>query len=975
MSANWIDEFYVMYILRAGENSHARDRCLEIATLKVKNFREINYLHTEVYLPFSGIGEKDEMGIQEGGAESNEAGFDELRNYLGEGVALVHQIDRGLAAYLAHFLPEVGILDTFELALLLYPTLGNHSLSSLAQDLLKKEFKGDALEKARLHLRLIRWWRDVAKEIDSPLRLQAAAVLQALNSPWAYFFSSRRSRMVPRSFTEAISEPQTLKDKIEGIPGNKVDWEKVEGYLSEDGVLSREKEGFEIREEQRKMAMEVLESLNQGRFLAVEAGTGVGKSIAYLLPSCVFALEGGTRVVVSTYTKGLQDQIFRRDLPLLKQLFPSLRYTRLKGRGNYLCLRKWEDWSMGLWTGSEKEVGDSLTGETHPYQAYLYLLMFIFQTGEGDLEELPLELRERLHDYLGHLRSTPEECLGSNCPWREKCWVERARKRSSASHIVIVNHALLLSDVTGDLESGEHSILPEYCYLVVDEAHHLGGVATEAFSSRFSLAEGLSLVDRLESKRGLLQKLESFFAEVSQAPDSSLADQPFIHIRALRNGLLELRSELKEFFGSSLMRLARMGSGRGCSGEGDYEVKLRVTGEVRGLPEWRQLEEEGARLVDNLERIALTLARIEKALAIIDLPPQLEEERGGLLIWCGKVESRICGYADAVRVFLKDDPVDAVNPYIQWLEASPAWNYGIESAPRGEIYVAPVDISSPIKDKLFLPLRAGIFTSATLSTYPSPGGFDFFSDWSGLSQLAQEGGDVAYLLLGSPFDYSAQARFLVTGDMAEPPSQSERDPAYLENLKAVIGEALMASSGRALVLFTSYRLLDKVYSELCPELELEGISCMRQSKELSNARLLERFREDVRSVLFATASFWEGVDVPGESLSLLILTKLPFPYVGEPLLEGRMEYVSSVRGGDGWRDYYLPQAVMQFRQGLGRLIRSKSDRGVILLLDSRMLRRGYAADFLRTLPPGLSLEKVRSTEVAQRIREFLSMAG
>jgi Rad3-related DNA helicase len=895
------------------------------------------------------------------------ASLSPLRN---NGVVLTHDLPR-LEALLPEGLPDTTVLlDTMEIFPLLYPTIGRYSLSSLTSRILRRGLSGIALEDARLYLRLLVECRNKARHLDPSLRSQAATLLHALKSPWAYLFSPRPTRLLPLTGTERVPKIRIPVACQQEPSHHKSRWEELQGYFSEDGPLARASPDFESRPEQLVMARAVLEAFNEGRFLAVEAGTGVGKSLAYLLPSSLFALKNNTRVVISTHTKNLQDQLFTRDLPLIKELEPEIRFTRLKGRNNYLCLKRWEDWALFLLTSEGREAQEELLTDIPAPLAYLHLLFFLRETREGDFEELALEPRELLGPYLNRVCSLPEECLGNTCPFRDRCFVERARRSGIFSHIVVVNHALLLADASLEEAPGEWSILPDYDLLVIDEAHHLERVATEAFSSPFSLSMGLNFIDQMEARRGLLSRSEIFFNQLSQEGLGNLSNPCFFLLDRLRKELTALNKILYSFFSSRLEKLSRKYEGA-KAGSGDHEVKGRVTYRTRELREWAELETDGEKLAYQLETIFKLLTDLGEMLASpSNLPPRLEEERKALIVWSERSAAKAQGFSQATRGFFREEGGDDPPFTLKWWEINPSWRYRGYLQPDGKICIAPIDVGPLIKERLLTHLWSGVFTSATLRSGPSPAGFDFFVIHSGLRHIAREEREFSCLHLDSPFDYSRQARCLVTSDLPEPPPDPEKDSNYIKTTSAVIMDALEASSGRGLILFTSYRAVDKISEILFPRLKERGITCLKQVRDSCNARLLERFREDVHSVLFATSSFWEGVDIPGESLSLLIISKLPFLYFGDPLLEGRMEYIDAVQRGNGWREYYLPKAVMLFRQGLGRLIRRRTDKGVILVLDPRLTRRGYSRSFLETLPAGLWVEEVPSCQVGEYIRNF-----
>jgi len=851
-------------------------------------------------------------------------------------------------------------------------------------------------EGARAYLGLLRSWHLRARGIREDLREQVAALLHACGSPWAFFFSSSPGKVRPLAFAEAASparSPQKSTGKGVGIEIPPAAGELTPQMLGEalDAVLRGGgfPGGQEERPQQLRMAQEVAEAMIQGTFLAIEAGTGVGKSLAYLLPASLLALSGQLKVVISTHTKGLQDQLSRRDLPLLAEAMPGLRFSLLKGRSNYICLRRWEEWCRYAFEDSYGGRRLLLDRERDMFLAWAWILLFLQATESGDLEELPLEATERLREHLDGFRSLAEECPGPACPHRERCFVEAARHRAAESHLVVVNHALLLADSSQAASGeGERAVLPPFEHLVVDEAHNLEAVATEAFARRLSLGDCRALAERAGGRRGLLPRCEAFLAEADGGEGGNASRGALAAARQAGEELGRVQSAWRRFFTESLPEVPlppsrgwrereesadTVGGGAGRdagSGGSRRDAGARVTREVEGSPAWKILAEEGERLAQGFESLAATLESLAGRLEKVEgTSPGAEAEGKALTAWASRL-SRLCGdHAETLRSFFREADEGEEPGDIRWRELTFIRDRGGEAVAHAAVCSAPAQIGTLLAEAVLSPLRSAVFTSATLRTGGGEEGFSYFSASVGLEEAARQGREVRFSCLGSPFDYSRQARCLLVKDLSEPGGDPSSNSRYLEGVVEVLEEALLASRGRGLVLFTSYDMLERAAGRLFPKLERQGIPCLRQEKGSGNLRLLERFREEVDSVLFATASFWEGVDVPGESLSLLAITRLPFPYPGDPLVEGRQEFLEA-RGRSGWRNFYLPCAVMRFRQGLGRLIRRRDDRGIVLVLDPRLCGRAYARPFLESLPDGLEPLMVKACEVGERVREF-----
>ncbi len=856
----------------------------------------------------------------------------------------------------------------------------------------------DKREQAHAYLRLLRSCRDKVMSLEDGLREQVAALLWACRSPWAYLFSPSPAKVRPRAFAEAAmpcATPRGSEDATADIrsadscrPG--LTHDSVRDVLGRISPGSGHPDDLEERPQQLRMAEEVAEALSDGAYLAVEAGTGVGKSLAYLIPASLLALSERSRVLISTHTKALQDQLCSRDLPRLAKALPGLRFSLLKGRSNYLCLRRWEEWVLYAFEETYGGKRLLLDRERDMLLAWALMLIFLGSTRSGDLEELPLEAAERLREHMEEFRSLAESCPGPTCPHRDRCFLEAARRRASESHLVVVNHALLLAGSSpGDSEDGERAVLPSFEHLVVDEAHHLEAVATEAFSRRLSLNDCRAIAERLEGRRGLLRRIEAF---LSEAEEECAGTVGFPGIVEVREELAALQPLWHRFFIESLPDLPRSpprgkrsGEGRGTAvpeaergnplGAGEIrEAASRVVGETEGSPAWERLSEEGEILAGRFDSLAAALEGLKAGTARAGASSSRAEAEGKALeAWASRISLLCTRHADTLRSFFRGKEGDREGKLIRWWEISASKSRGEDIPAYAAICAAPAEVGSLLVDRLFMPLRSSVLTSATLRAGGGKEGFSYFAASTGLELLSQRGREVRFSVLGSPFDYARQARCLLVRGLSEPGGSSSSDQAYLKEMAGVLEEALLASKGRGLILFTSYDMLERAYTLLSPRLRAHGIPCLKQERGSGNLRLLERFREEIHSVLFATASFWEGVDVPGESLSLVAIARLPFPYPGDPLVEGRQEFLERESGKSGWLDFYLPCAVMRFRQGLGRLIRRRDDRGVMLVLDPRLCGRSYARPFLESLPDGLRPQQVEAGRVGEIVREFLSM--
>ncbi|HHY94548.1 MAG TPA: helicase [Firmicutes bacterium] len=641
------------------------------------------------------------------------------------------------------------------------------------------------------------------------------------------------------------------------------------------GILSRLLPGFEHRPQQLEMALLVWRCLSAGKHGLVEAGTGVGKSLAYLFPAALWTLATGYRLVISTHTINLQEQLVGRDVPavgrVLKELGgPDLVAALVKGRGNYLCRRRLQveyearEAQTTFWTLTNE--ADESIRKLHDWTRE--------ETATGDRNDLPFTVPA---DIWVRVQSDSDECAGEKCPYREDCFFRRMRRRQEQAHLLITNHALLLSDLKIRLDTGGGGILAPHEAVVCDEAHHLDRVAGEYLGCRVTGYRFRYLADAVEQLISAPQMKEA------------LSEQT----RTLYRDLLARLLDTAVSFFTGLKQKA-----------GARPVRLRapLTGHDRLLADLERLEdalaqlaqtaisEEYSRVASNQVRRCRTLSReLEDTAAVSD------EERA------------------------------------YWLEPMTGSRYGGVA-----LCSAPLSVAETLSQHLFDRTSSVILTSATLAI---EGDFRYTVESLGIPSPET-------LALGSPFDYRQQALLCVPEDAN---GRDPNQPGYLDYVTDKVREILDLTQGRAFILFTSYSALNRVYESLAPELEEKGYTPLRQG-DASRDALVSSFRKDIRSVLFGVDSFWEGVDVPGEALSCVVITRLPFEVPDEPLVEARCEHLRR-QGKDPFWEYSLPRAAIKLKQGFGRLIRSHRDRGAVVVLDHRLATRRYGRYLVRALPP------------------------
>jgi ATP-dependent DNA helicase DinG len=640
----------------------------------------------------------------------------------------------------------------------------------------------------------------------------------------------------------------------------------VSSALAPDGPLATALDGYEDREEQRTMARAVDRAMREGGRLLVEAGTGVGKSFAYLLPAVAAAAERGEKVVVATHTLALQDQLLRRDLPLLQRNLPvEFSVVLAKGRNNYVCLRRLR---------TAREEAAELLPHLEEREAVERIHRWAAGTRDGTRQSLDFEPPRQA---WSRVQAEAGNCLGRRCDFFDDCHYQAGRRRLLNADLIIANHAFLFADMA--LRAAGAQLLPDYAHLVLDEAHETEGVAGDHLGIRVSAFAVSHLLGGLLGRdgRGLLRAFD--------APAEVLG-----LVRACREAAEELFTMTGDW--------ARLQESEGRS------TRMRTPRfEGQGL----SYALDG--LAGGLRELSLRAPSKEREMEL-----QSQAERAG-------------GYAVAVREFCAvADP-----GRVYWIELD-----GMART-NTTLQGAPVEVGPLLRKGLWEGLRSVTLTSATLSVGRQ-------RDFGPLAiRIGLEGADV--LSLGSPFDFARQARLVLRSDLPDP-----RDGPAWES--AVAREAIRyadASRGGAFVLFTAHGTLERVFREAAEELVSRGLVPMRQGGGLTREGLLESFRSTDGAVLFGTSTFWQGVDVPGEALRTVILTRLPFAVPTHPLVEARTESLQD-RGLDPFLVYQLPQAVLRLKQGFGRLIRNTTDRGTVVVLDPRILRRAYGRLFLDSLP-------------------------
>ena len=683
-----------------------------------------------------------------------------------------------------------------------------------------------------------------------------------------------------------------------------LDEDRISGLLGNQGPFAQVFSGFEQRPEQQEMLGAVTRAIYGGQHLVVEGGTGVGKSVAYLLPAALFAVSKGQRVVVSTNTINLQEQLMSKDIPALTEVLEKsgllqpgvLKAALLKGRANYVCLRRWNH----LARNESPTVDDArLLSKTS---------VWLQDSVSGDRSEINLAGRDAAswsHISAGGKGLCPGLRDGS------PCFLRSARERAEQAHVIVVNHALLLADL-----SVGGGLIPDYHHLIVDEAHNLEDEATRQMGfevTQDTLEDVWDPQPRLTTQVRLALTAEGLAAPVRQEADTAVSAVESEAPR-LRQAWTRLWAAVQRFHASP----DRNNRGRSDGGSQDRN-QLLVTEQLRVQPEWAELHLAWENHDVGLQQASNALNRLHRFLDTTQLPaahdqPALAMEAASLI-----------DDVEELRQKLNSILGNPGSENIHWVEVD-------QSKGSGSIHSAPLDISAALSHQLFERKDSVVLTSATLST---EGNFGYFKQRTGIGEDAPE------LLVGSPFDYQRAAQLLIPDDMPAPSSDR-----YIDTMGRILTDLGRSLGGRTMALFTSYAALRATAQRIRAPLAAEGIPVLAQGVDGSAPQLLARFGEEPQSVLLGTSSFWEGVDMPPGALKALVITRLPFQVPTDPVVKARSDQYA-----DPFNEYSIPQAVLRFRQGIGRLIRNKEDRGTIVLLDQRVTGRSYGKSFLRSMPP------------------------
>lgn len=832
---------------------------------------------------------------------------DDLTQFLGDSPVIAHNasFDTGFLRANGVY-PSGTVFDTFDLAWVVLPSEPSYGLGRLAQKFsathdTPHRALSDALvtrdlflilnrQLGKMDLQVLRQLQRMGEQSDWPVSILASlAIAEGPRRPGDEAFLP--TGLDPRDLMERLQV--TRRQRTDELQLDRTEYlAEVAGFFAPDGPLKSALPAFEERSEQLTMAAAVAEAITDGENLVVEAGTGVGKSIAYLAGAALHASQGGRPVIVSTNTINLQAQLLGKDAPVVEQTLsnaghleePGLEISELKGRGNYLCYRRW---AHAIQSGRSSEQETSLLGKC---------LVWLQTTESGDRSELGLGWQTPAFGRISAQGAA--ECP----PGRGPCFLRKARNQAFSADILIINHALLMSNAA--MGGG---LLPPHDALIVDEAQHLVPAATNHLGFSLSQQQFQAELARLGGGRGLIAEL----GNALQATGANVEALDPVPVEAGNAGEAAARvsTQATAFFE------VLQSTYRAFALE-EQSQRLRITAGLRAQPAWADLEVAW-------ENFDVSLSVLIERFSVL-------ARRGGEAATGNEDLSAIMLDVSAAL-----DELHAARHSLRQSIPHPddGMVYWMSSRPRDEslfLNGAPLNVGPILREKLFEHERSVVLTGATLGY---EGNADRFRAMVGI-----EGGKD--LFMGSPFDYKRAALVAVPEDMPEPGRQG-----YASAVADAVEDVATKLRDRVLVLFTSNSALEAARRALSPRLEAAGIRLIAQGADGSPHRVMRELALDKQAVALGTSSLWEGVDLEGASLKALVMTRLPFPVPTDPVVEARSELYD-----DGFGDYMVPEAVMRFRQGFGRLIRSGTDRGAFVILDRRIIARGYGRKFQRSLP-------------------------
>lgn len=807
------------------------------------------------------------------------------------------------------YLPFSGsLIDTVELSRLLLPNQSGYKLSELSTELdveheSPHQADSDALATAQIFLTLL----DKLNRLPLLVIQRLAELTKGFSSDISSLIHKLEQQRILEGNVDGDVQELEMYRQLAVRLRSGMDQQEDAGlnYSFAEFVhqlheqLPQEMPDFELRPAQREMMLQIYDSFSNSKHLVVEAGTGTGKSLGYLVPAMFWAKESGERVVISTHTIQLQEQLFARDLPLMESFFESgVQTSLLKGRNNYLCLRKYES--------SLFEASDNYDLQLSKGQ----ILTWLTETETGDVEEINLPSGGQ--HYWRQVQSDANSCLNNQCPWFSRCYYYSARKKAQDADVIITNHSLLFTDMKAD-----QRILPSYRYAIIDEAHHFEDVASNHLGRTLHSAQLEGLFTELNSDKGtgLLERLQRECRSLPVWGEGMAADVD--QVVPLITEARDYTRELFHLLYTYGMRTAKEG----------LEAGRRVQRYVPGA--FNETIQQSANYCIEW------LSSIQKSMEKLYLKIQEDKDSGMLLRGLTTDMHGMMKEVGKCKQLILQLLLEPEEGSVYWMEMDTRSNRRLVF-----LNMVPIDVAPLLQEQFFAAKESVVLTSATLSVNKS---FSYALDRIGLVSTG-----VSTIQHPSPFDYRKQTFLCVPSDI--PSLKTGEEKAFITQLTESLAELARVTGGRMLVLFTSYQMLRQVHEPLRATLSAEGYTVLGHGTDSSSrSKLTKLFKSTPKSILLGTSSFWEGVDIPGDALSCLAIVRLPFWPPNHPIVEARSEQIKE-RKGNPFMELSVPQAVIRFKQGFGRLVRTQRDKGIVIVFDKRIVESRYGKYFLNSLP-------------------------
>ena len=829
---------------------------------------------------------------------------DEFQSFLDDSIIIGHNIEFDL-----RFLSEEGLklnnkfVDTWRFSQIMLPDLLDLSLGSICNYLdINQQNAHRALSDSKFTLEVFLLLSEKYKNLDNKLQTAICNIISGKDNELFFLFNSVLNETDPNLKNNIFFSPMeiipkhNIKEKTKGNYFNYGDDVLQEIFSSNSEILNKVLSNFSYREQQLDMSKVISDCIKNQHSAALEAGTGVGKSLAYLLPAAIFALKTGKRVLVSTNTINLQDQLYLKDLPLVKSILSELdpdteeiNFSILKGRDNYLCIKNYGNQFV------EEDIDQD-------YSRFLAkIAVWLSKTETGEKSELGLSNFVNNNYWRRIIPKNKINCYGFDGP----CFLRNSREKAESSNIIIVNHALLMTDL-----KSVNSVIPDYDVLIIDEAHNLEDVASQHLGWKVDERDLKDIFRINYGKYDLIEMIANLInREFNNTDGLAQAEDK---LKRMINTIEELNIKSKSLFKS----VNQIVIGKGNKNSGHNSLRIDIDS---NFPELNFVRNDWNELKFKLDKLKSDLIRYYK-----DLKEKITGSKIQFENWNDLFEQWIENWEEA-KNNLDEFLTSSNNEMVYWIENNEQFNNHV-------FFSAPINVSKILNENLFENVKSVILTSATLNSNDE---FNHLKQTTGLNVDHAKS-------FGSPFDYDNSVEILLPTMFPEPNANN-----YQEELDKIIFENVLSSNGRAMVLFTSYKSLRNTQKSLKTKLEEYNINVLAQGVDGNPYQIIKRFKKNPKSLILGTLSFWEGVDIDDGTLDLLIITKLPFDVPTHPLFEAR-----SAKYDNPFIEYALPRAILKFKQGFGRLIRNEKDTGKVLLLDSRITSKRYGKMFLEALPGG-----------------------